>query len=754
MKNHKAFTVILSVFLLLVLAAGGYFGLTFLLTERNPMDILTGGSDVPTNDMPTDAEGNNLTGNSMQNLYAGGLLAMQGKDLFYANPSDGGSLYCRARNGEITKLTDFPVANLNISGEKLVFTDLAANTIIRSDGVMGTYSAASHQELWDLAGDEDRIRFGGNLYYILGIKTFCAGEITYNDLIIAKMESELYYQSPVMLEGGDLLVFTVTPEIKPNGPSLAAQPAAMRVFSLSAQPESFSAIPLAVDVVHIMVGDSISIENPTTGKSDFYLDTSAGDSIQSAAVVGGGLYVETINADAAGERGNNTISVIDRATGRAVASIPGHTVQTDGKDLYFINKGSLFKLLPGSGIISQVSDTIVRNTGYKINPNGSVEYQSYDSQTGKLVDMISIPTDRGYVTTVNGQPVTLPEPLKNAHQFGDNIYAWDTEAKGWVRIDPKDIKDGKMPYTPTDWGDERRDIDYDRVRLMPPGEIGKLYSDEPWNNERKELPTPGPSPDPFVPNTWPSDDYNTPSAPSPAPSADTSADPSPNPSAAPSADPTPPPAVPSAGNNTRQTPVEALDALVLVLQGNDFDSPSVAAMYTPEESSKVIQYYGVDIINTDALIGEIAEAFTISMMDFGMSHNDELTMRLKEAIKDLLLWFQYTATLEPGFDAESDTAIVTLDITARPSLNTDNMEIFFLQEMMQYPGGQQGLVALGNEGLAEFFYEAIIKYVSSPVDYGLLDETAQRATITMRKDTSAGWVLEDLNDLTDLMMTF
>lgn len=73
--------------------------------------------------MPMDTAGGNLIGNLPENLEAGGFMAGQDGLIYFANFADGGALYmCREGGGNMTKITDFPVCNINVLGTSLVFT--------------------------------------------------------------------------------------------------------------------------------------------------------------------------------------------------------------------------------------------------------------------------------------------------------------------------------------------------------------------------------------------------------------------------------------------------------------------------------------------------------------------------------------------------------------------------------------------------------------------------------------------------------
>ncbi len=104
------------------------FGLVIMLTLPM-MAVFAAVSEYigEPNTITSDTSGNNLVGNTPEQRILGGFYAEQGKWLFYADAENGGIL-CAITSGmkEGIALTDFAVANLNVMGDTLVFTDISA----------------------------------------------------------------------------------------------------------------------------------------------------------------------------------------------------------------------------------------------------------------------------------------------------------------------------------------------------------------------------------------------------------------------------------------------------------------------------------------------------------------------------------------------------------------------------------------------------------------------------------------------------
>ena len=116
-------------------------------------------------------------GNFAENLCNGGLFADTGEWVFYANPDLGGSLCAILEESEAPiQLTDFPVANINVYKNTLVFTDISGSYFIETDAEgYKNFSIPDGQETINellTLGEEKNIMFGGTLYSITGLNSF------------------------------------------------------------------------------------------------------------------------------------------------------------------------------------------------------------------------------------------------------------------------------------------------------------------------------------------------------------------------------------------------------------------------------------------------------------------------------------------------------------------------------------------------------------------------------------------------------
>ncbi len=505
--------VVLSLLLAVGLGIGGYFGATMLLTGQSPITIADD-NHVPKSDLPEDNNGNNLAGNSMQNLHAGGLMAMQGEDIFYTNPADGGSLYCRNRDGEITKLTDFAVAGLNVRGEQLIFTGLDVCSITREDGETVTLSADTHEELWAQMGENDQIHYGGHLYLIDGIKSFCEGELSYEELTIAALDSEERYRSPVLMEDGSLLLTVASPVTNVGASPVSFTPnLTPSIIPLSAAGNGFAVHPVATATV-VYDYDSVMIVKPGEAMNRVNLSAAQGDRIQNAVAAGNKIFVETVNTTN-GSRASNTIVALDATTGKALGTLPNAgTIKSDGENMYFKQDNLLFKFNGRTGKMTQVSHTPCDSTDYEIRPDGSVVYGSVDpadpknpdtdgdgKPDGEMVSIHAIPEGGGYYASVNPNNVTFKLNKMKIYYFGGSGYGYGSQwhdasipgesgkpkEKTWVRFGTElaqesidedgNSKTGRADsITKLPWSVEIRDKGPNQVHFQQPGEFVDLFS--------------------------------------------------------------------------------------------------------------------------------------------------------------------------------------------------------------------------------------------------------------------------------------
>ena len=164
--------------------------------------------------MPIDKDGNNLLGNLPQNLGClGGLFGSQRGWIFYSDPDDGFSLHMyNPETDENIPITDFPVANINILGDRLVFTNLIG-TIYRSVWQIGDDEIYVHAALYDysdtdpewfgyLMDEEIELIFGGQLFVVDGILDVMDGKADASDLDVTAFDEDTSYQNVILTEDG------------------------------------------------------------------------------------------------------------------------------------------------------------------------------------------------------------------------------------------------------------------------------------------------------------------------------------------------------------------------------------------------------------------------------------------------------------------------------------------------------------------------------------------------------------------------
>lgn len=131
----------------------------------------------------TDSNGLNLVGTTPERMSGGGMFATQGEWTFYADTAKGGDgcLYASKDGKTAIKLTDFAVANINVAGDQIVFTDLSGTALetfadncsvtsyLESDV---TSSFDSVYEAAETSGTPVRLVYGGRLYKMTGVADF------------------------------------------------------------------------------------------------------------------------------------------------------------------------------------------------------------------------------------------------------------------------------------------------------------------------------------------------------------------------------------------------------------------------------------------------------------------------------------------------------------------------------------------------------------------------------------------------------
>lgn len=163
---------------------------------------------LPISSMPSDDDGSNRIGNFALNSTNGGLMAWQSGWTFFVDPSGlGGLCAIPDAGGAAVSLTDFPVANLSVMGDRLIFTDICA-TVMVADGRDGEQrvrypdSTGFMRDIVDQTVEGERIVWGGNLYVMTGVHAFMeTGAPTALTFAPIDLGGGVCYY-PVMTDGG------------------------------------------------------------------------------------------------------------------------------------------------------------------------------------------------------------------------------------------------------------------------------------------------------------------------------------------------------------------------------------------------------------------------------------------------------------------------------------------------------------------------------------------------------------------------
>lgn len=156
--------------------------------------ILSGCSFVNGNSDSQKALGStNLVGSTDGARNTGGFFAAQGDWLFFANFNDGGCLYAEKSNGKKQiKLTDFPVANINVVGDTLAFTDMTHCEYFQN-GEYITAVGADYKAIFNEVTQPGQVSFGGSLYIIYNPITDKEPKLS-----VIRADDNVYYENIVL----------------------------------------------------------------------------------------------------------------------------------------------------------------------------------------------------------------------------------------------------------------------------------------------------------------------------------------------------------------------------------------------------------------------------------------------------------------------------------------------------------------------------------------------------------------------------
>ncbi len=728
----------LSLVLAVVLGLGGYFGAAGVAgisdSDSETAPFAPEAGTIAAGFIPTDAQGNNLIGNLPQNLYNGGLVAMQGDDIFYVNVEDGGSLYCADRNGTVSKLTDFAVANLNVSGNRLVFTDLAACSYIPdpTGSEIITLSADTHTELWDEAGEDVHITFGGNLYVVSGILDFCAGALSIEELVINRLDDGAYYQCPAITESGDLIAVmltasdnSITPAVSPpldfaaSLKPLVATPVGMRLTprSTASSRADYSGNYVTVTSGRDGMRRTVTLAEAAPRTSRF---------IQKAITAGAGTWVET-----GGYGTPNVLTLIDNQTGRPVSTIEGSSMQTDGDNLFFRNDGVIFKLDANTLKVQQVTST--RCDGpFTILPNGEIRYKIYDADRDELVTMTAIPQSKGekpYHSHI-GEGKLDWELSRLGANFGGSFYYYDRRlGSGYYRQD----SNGNDVFM-EDWVAPDFTAGPNAPRLLPPDAFGNIFAE---SGEPVPPPSPGADGDEHdediidkannLPYGIPLEDEAAPSRPESS---------------------RPQSSRPASGVNL--SPDQCLDLLIAIFQGGDYSDSRISGVLSQADFNTLLQAYNVssasDLLNTGTDLTQYGQEV---LGQFGKVDQKNVERMLK-AMFDLMKHFRYTVS---DVNISGSKATVTINVTQQCEFVVDTVMMIITEKIQNYPGGQAGFVAMGEQAAMDWLFETFIQIIEDPVSYNLISSTSKTVTFQMERKASGLWVVSDTKAIASAMFS-
>ena len=281
---------------------------------------------APVFDMPTDAGGDNLRGNLPEQTALGGYYAVQGDWLFYADAQRGGALSASNADGSRQyPLTEFPVANLNVMGDTLVFTDIS--------------STIAQSYAFDTRYESPRLSPGGKLYRMQGVWGLTSGRVPEK---VEQIGGNRAFYRVSMNEGG--------------------------IFALCGAADSSG-----TDWTYVRVED---------GSVTPILAAGGGEVLVNMVDKGDVLYFETDNSD-----GWGNIVRYSPAENRIIDAVPGRELSCYGERIFFISNTNqyLYELLDGQDYPTPVSCCTVRT--YALLDNGDIDALAGNGQTKLLISL-------------------------------------------------------------------------------------------------------------------------------------------------------------------------------------------------------------------------------------------------------------------------------------------------------------------------------------------------------------------------------
>jgi hypothetical protein len=735
-KKKSPLPIILAVILVLGLAAGGWFfreNIAALFAADDTSDIAsteeTASTTFPASAIPTDANGVNLMGNHMENLQQGGLLTMQGELTFFANMSDGGTLYVMDRAATVSaKLTEFPVANLNLIGDRLVFTDISDSgyvsdsgfTPLGGDTALGVALAAPENAL---------LRFGGVLYALDGVLSLPADLSGTDILILTPLLEGVTVQSPlwnggeitaILREetGGDIAPVAAMPDDSLTIAPLVLVPGTSpQLMTMATQPAQIEQPPYRV--VRI---DENGVINTTGLTSEAY------PHLLSLLVYGDTAYAELASA---GE-GDHIIIKYDFAGNTVTATMPGDNLRAAGDLVVFRNPADklLYDLNPETEEIGLVSNVLCPD-GFAIVGAGNI--------------LFTVPKTGGTAHITISREATMTDDDGKAILPASEMRGWYTyvDLPEILYILPHRTGDDYHGYMP----DGGIFSEGDRVKIkIPPGggSGGGGGGQTPGGNTGGGGgQTPG---------------GNTGGGGGQTPGGDNTGGGSDE-----------PPGGGSSGGNQRipLQPVTSGDAASLerafrahvrMFMGHDYDDPVIKAAYTYEQFSALSARYGEDM----QIGNKIAEGFTSEMTSQLGQYSANAAAygeSFWEGMQAAMEFSEFTVTsaeLDDSFTEYTGYISGKVDYTSTARLDIqklpDSLTGIYMNAIQEYPGGQPAIVAQGEQFFVDWFFGILKDAISSPEEYELMSYQQFDNAITFNWDNTTGWYTEVFENVGGVVM--
>ena len=703
-RKRNPAVVLLILLIIAALTAGVYFGVfLFKLRRSGIIEPRFGG-------IPTDATGNNLVGNIPENLAAGGFMASQDGWFYFANFADGASLYMCRDNGEnMVRLTGFPVANINVIADSVVFTSLEKCVASRPDGVDNIAFDDVRDLLRDIAYAEHAV-YGGRLYAINGLRSGGRPELTVID-------GEHVYFSPVLTRNG---LYAIREGSSPDS-EIHAVSAGKTAFALAPVPLSAAseAKAFAEDFFDDEVLQPLEELEKYAGHGAEPKFREAPPASYEIYGGGGSIVTEKMSALANPVARDDEIIVRQYVYGSAMlaelrgtggGARPSRILRIDLDSMQPTGEitGGKYLYKSDNGYIFQNSDGFV----YELRENGDIKPVS----AIPVLDLSMTQDGRIIASVASGQYMLMSrEQLYNPIfvLIGKSVPFFDVKLQnGWYNyINPE----GRLLFEPPPPGFFLANGRY--YRLFPDGTWLHGNAETGWLNRAPSLSAVA-GQDDFSPSAvydapWfrPGGENDTDESGEIGPfSADGQLD-------------------------ATESPETSLDAAIMLLVGDSF----AGVQYSAESIAKLRAYYGDNLeLSKAADMGaeKVAEVFAAQ---FGAEPDKT---GLADVLKDWITKARYRA-----HDARitGDTAEVTLTVT-----NTVNAQALTsaLQSEISRNLARNPLIMISpKERQAQWAMEIFMQIAKNPEQYNA-GNAAIATSVKMKQIPGIGWVLENPDELT------